>query len=771
MFPRALIALVLTVAALCAQPLTIEIPIFSGAYGTKFYEDAAREFEQLRPEVKVNLYGDPRIQDRLRVRMIEGNYPDAAAVGEILWPTLIDAGKILDLTPHLTGKNWEQDAVWSNTFLPGALESWRIKGGTYALPFSYVCWSIFYDRAAFRAQGWSEPRTWDEFFQLCEKIRASGRAPLSIPGIYLRYVDAFLRAAHYNLVGAEGWRDYLDLKPGARTDPRFVRAVEILAKLRPYLVAGWEGMSATAAQRAMLEGRAAMTISGSWFVTEMKKVMPPNFELGTMPFPIFADGVGEPTALQTGSDFFFVFKSGDAAREQATIAFLKFLTSRAKALDWVRQSDSPVAVRGVPIEAFSEPMRDTARMIERCRAAVNVPPNMLQPRGVFQTLTDVRWALMNGEITPQQFAESLEQAAETERLRRAHPEQIQARHTGKALALTFGVLSVFLFIVHGAWKNRIRLGNRAASDFGPLGKSMGLGFVVPTWILYLAFVLAPAACAFIWAGLHWDGLGEQRWAGTFNFKWLLLESDGFWTALGNNAYLMLVPALVVVPVSLVLAAMIHRGVWGAGVFRAVVLFPNMLGGIAATLLWMTAYEPHGGLVNSVLVAFGDGLAWLGAPSGVVVWLKSFQGFAWLSPSHLYAALVPIYLWMACGFNLVLYLAAMEGIPTDLYEAAEIEGMPKWRQFFAITLPLIREVLVVSAVFLVIGGLNAFEMIWLLTSQDPTGTTHTLGTLMVTTMFKEFEIGRATAIAVVMFILVLAGSALIWRTLRREVVER
>ena len=181
----------------------------------------------------------------------------------------------------------------------------------------------------------------------------------------------------------------------------------------------------------------------------------------------------------------------------------------------------------------------------------------------------------------------------------------------------------------------------------------------------------------------------------------------------------------------------------------------MLGGIAATLLWMSAYDPHGGLVNTALVKLG---------------FESFQGFAWLSQAHLYGALLPIYLWMACGFNLVLYLAAMEGISPDLYEAADLEGASPARQFFTITVPLIWEVLVISAVFLVIGGLNAFEMIWLLTSQDPASGTHTLSTLMVSTMFQEFQVGRATAIAVVMFVLVLIGSAAVMRALKRDTVE-
>jgi ABC-type sugar transport system permease subunit len=126
--------------------------------------------------------------------------------------------------------------------------------------------------------------------------------------------------------------------------------------------------------------------------------------------------------------------------------------------------------------------------------------------------------------------------------------------------------------------------------------------------------------------------------------------------------------------------------------------------------------------------------------------------------------------MACGFNLILYLAAMEGIDPQLYEAAEIDGASVRMQFFTITLPLIREIVAISVVFLVIGGLNAFEMVWLLTSQDPSASMQTLGTLLVTTMFKDFDVGRAAALAVILFSLVLVGSAAVLRGLRSDPVE-
>lgn len=745
----------------------LDIPVFSGGYGTAFYEETARLFEAQRPGVTVKLYGDPRIEDKLRIRIIDGDYPDATLTPRLLWPTLIRAGKVLDLRPYLAEPNWEGDARWADTFLPGALASWRIDEGVYGVPFGYACWTLFYNRSLFRAQGWEVPHTWEEFFVLCDRIQATGLAPVSLTGLYGNYPDAFLRAAYYSLAGAEGWRALNAIAPGARSDPRYVRAAEILQRItQHYTLRGWEGSTHTAAQLAFFESRAAMTVSGSWMLHEMAGKIPADFDMGAMNFPVFADGIADPSAIQTGADCFFVFATGNPARERLTVDFLRFLTSRARAEAFVRQLDSPIAVRGVPFDAFSPRLRETAALIAVARESFNMPQVVLQSPALRQTLVDARIDLMSGRLTPQAFGERVEAAAARDRARIAEPDHVEIRHpiAGTGLLVLLAVAGIGF-----AWKKITALGSRRSEAdvrregyFGSLRTTVGLGFVGPAFLLYSAFILAPGLVAFGWAFTHWDGLGPRIWNGTFNFKWLLFESDVFWLALKNNLYLMLVPALVVVPLALLLATLIHRGVWGANGFRAVFLFPNLLGGVAATLLWLNAYEPHGGLINATLVALGR---LLGSE-----WLLGFDGYPWLAPAHLYAALIPIYLWMACGFNLILYLAAMEGVDTQLYEAAELDGATPWQQFFAITLPLIWEVVTISAVFIVIAGLNAFELIWLLTSQDPDSASHTLGTLMVTTMFKEFEIGRATAIAVVLLTLVLAVSAAVMRLLKREAVE-
>ena len=559
------------------------------------------------------------------------------------------------------------------------------------------------------------------------------------------------------------------MNPGAWADPAIARSAAILRRVtRDDVQPGWEGETAQGAELYFLQGKAAMTASGSWFFHEMAGRIPEGLDVGTMNFPVFSDGVADPSTIQASSDSFFVFNTGDLQRERLTIDFLRFLTSRGSAEVFVRETDAPVSVRGVPLEAYSARMRPLAAMITGAADAFNMPQTMMLAPGIRQARVDDTRAVMEGRMSPAEFSQKpREAAAAADRARAVEPDRIDYRHPVAGTLLLAGVAALSGWILFSGIGPLARSGSPRRTPAGPRDS----GGCVPAWrpassgppsASMRPSSLRPQSSPFLWAFTHWDGVGPRSWAGLYNFKSLLFESDALWTALGNNLYLMVVPALAVVPLALFFALMIHRGVWGAGAFRVILLFPNLLGGIAATLIWLSAYQPHGGLVNAGLSGLGGALHW--------PWLASFADYAWLSDGHLYCALIPIYVWMACGFNLILYLAAMEGIDPQLYEAARIDGAPGWMQFFSITFPMIRGVVAISAVFLVIGGLNAFEMIWLLTSQDPSAAASTLGTLLVTWMFKDLDLGRAAALAVILFLLVLAGSAAVLRGVRGDEVE-
>ena len=738
-----------------AEPVRIEVPLFEGGEGLDVFLEIARAYEKQRPGVEVNLYGDPRIDTKVRVRILEGTYPELTNAPLDYWP-LIRAGRILPLDEFLDGPNWEGDGTWRDSFLPGSLDYFTSEGKTYGVPLGYSVSAIWYNKAMFEQHGWTPPATWSEFFALCEAIKAEDIAPLAFQGRYPGYAHMLIASAYYHLAGPEAFEAQNELEPGCFANPEFEQALELVQKTGfEYFQPGAMGMSHTEAQLQFFLGHTAMVACGSWLKSEMMGKIPEGFRLGTFNFPVVPAGKADATALGVGSGYFLIMK--DSGNPRQAVDFLRFMTSRQMAATFCRRRDIPVAVRGVSEDNLSEDLHDLAGMIGAARTTYGPSRHM---KVMQQHWSDACFNLLKRKpMTPKQVADELERQAAGIRSRWDNPDKVTVRHIWKPVALLAVLASGPVFLVTSAIvrarakrrrKRRLLLAASARLNWRAI-----LTFIGPAAVLYTVFVVVPCLKSFAWSVYRWDGLTEMTYKGLLHFKRLLFESDGFWIALRNNLFLMFVIPLCVLPLSLFLAACISRGVRGSKVFRIVVLFPNILGVVAATLLWMHMFNPQGGVVNRALVGIG---------------LEGFKDFAWLSPQYLYWALIPISVWGACGFFTILFLAAMERIPASLYEAAAIDGASPWRQFWTITLPLMRDVLAIAAVFMVIGGMKAFEVIWLLTNQFPTTHTHVIGTRMVQSMFTEFKVGEATAIAVLLFLMVFYGTAVTLRLIRREKVE-
>ena len=751
------------------RKVQIEVPLFAGGEGMEFFLRCAREYEKQRPNIEVNLYGDPRIKDKINVRILEGTFPEIT--NAVFSWNLIREGYVLPLDEFLDGKNWEGDATWRSTFLPGSLDKFTYQGKVYGVPLPYWVFAIWYNKGMFEEHGWKPAVTWDEFFELCEKMKGAGIAPLAFQGRYPNYACSFVNAAYYHLAGPARFEAMLNIEPGSFNNPEFEKALELTQRVAlDYFQPGSMGMSHTEAQMQFFLGRAAMIECGSWLKSEMMGKIPEGFRLGTFNLPIVPGGKADPTAIQVLNGHYWIMKNSPHARE--AVDFLRFMTSRKVAGEFCRERDQPAAVKGASDGNLSADLQDLVDMINRARAAYGTIPGEGFPE-MDQHWTDVITNLVTGKSTPKEAAAAMERAAETVRNQAANPDRVTVRHIWKPVILlallSGGLLYIAATTVMGFRADRRIRASRVSVGRLSLRWSSVLLFVGPALLLYSFFVVVPGIRSLAWSTQRWDGLTEMTYAGLLHFKRLLFESDGFWAALTNNLFIMFVIPLFVLPLSLFLAACIRRGVRGSAFFRVVFFFPNLLGGVAATLLWMHLYNPQGGPINGFLAGAGRAFSFCGLTS-VGGWLQGFQGFAWLSADHLYWALVPISVWAACGFYMILFLAVMESIPQELYEVAEIEGASPWQQFCGITLPLLREIIAIATVFLVIGGMKAFESIWLLTNQWPTTETHVISTKMVYAMLTEFKVGEASAIAVLLFLMVFFGSVLTLRIMRREAVE-
>ncbi|MCY2927192.1 MAG: extracellular solute-binding protein [Planctomycetota bacterium] len=282
-------------AATCAQgdkPVEIEVLLFAGGEGMEFFLQCARDYEKIHPEVRVNLSGDPRMEDKVKVRILEGTFPEVTniPVGSASW-SLIREGFIQPMDEFLDRPAWDGHRTWRDSFLPGTLDKFSYQGKVYGVPLPYWVFAMWYNKAMFEEHRWKPARTWDELFALCEQVKAAGIAPIAFQGRYPDYANSLVQAGYYHLVGPERFAAMLNLEKGSFDNPQFRQAAGLAQKLAVnYFQPGSMGMSHTEAQMQFFLGKTAMIDCGSWLKSEMLGKIPDGFRLGTFNLPIVEGG-------------------------------------------------------------------------------------------------------------------------------------------------------------------------------------------------------------------------------------------------------------------------------------------------------------------------------------------------------------------------------------------------------------------------------------------------------------------------------------------------
>jgi raffinose/stachyose/melibiose transport system permease protein len=236
---------------------------------------------------------------------------------------------------------------------------------------------------------------------------------------------------------------------------------------------------------------------------------------------------------------------------------------------------------------------------------------------------------------------------------------------------------------------------------------------------------------------EWDGLTVGTWVGLANYGEVLTD-PGLRAAFGHALVLILFYSVVPLGIGLVLAATLHRGnVRGLGFFRTVVFLPQVIAMVVVAVAWRQIYAPNGDL-NALLRAIG--LEQLARP-----WLGDY---AFALPSVGF-----IGTWVSMGLVTVLLLAGMAQIPTELYEAARLDGAGVVREFFAITLPAVRPQIAVALTLTIIAALKTFDLVYVTTSGGPGGSTTVPSYEVYRHAFQLGEVGTAAAIGITLTVLI------------------
>jgi raffinose/stachyose/melibiose transport system permease protein len=279
-------------------------------------------------------------------------------------------------------------------------------------------------------------------------------------------------------------------------------------------------------------------------------------------------------------------------------------------------------------------------------------------------------------------------------------------------------------------------------------------FLAPALGLYLLFVLAPIVQAAYYSLYDWSGLGPiDSFAGAGNYRRALTDTV-FLSAIRHNGIIIVLSLLLQLPFALGLAVILNGRLKGRAFLRLLFFAPFVVSEVVTAVVWTLMLQPNG-LVDRTMEGSGLGFAvqeWLADPTFV-----------------LYTVFVVIS-WKYFGLHMILYLAGLQQIPAELAEAAAIDGASSWQTLRHVTLPLLGPTIRVSVFLAIIGSLQIFDLVWVMTGGGPVHASNTMATYLIDWGFKRFQLGYGSAVAIILLAISLTFAFFYQRLVMRRDVE-
>ena len=282
-----------------------------------------------------------------------------------------------------------------------------------------------------------------------------------------------------------------------------------------------------------------------------------------------------------------------------------------------------------------------------------------------------------------------------------------------------------------------------------------VAFISPALVFYLLFIIVPTVGSLYYSFTSWDGINPNvNFIGLANYK-EIVTSARFGNALKNTVVLTVFISLFENAIALALAILVDRVFKLKNIFRSLFYIPVLISGIVSGFIWKVMYNYSFGVINAMLKSVG---------------LETLMQ-DWLGNTHLTLIMIGIVLvWKGAGYYMIIYLASLQSISSDILEAAEIDGASAWHKFTKITLPLISGAFTINFTLSLINGLKVFDQINVMTDGGPGFTSETLVYLLYKVGFNEGRQGFGTAVGVVLLVIILVLNTLQQKFLRKREVQ-
>lgn len=272
-------------------------------------------------------------------------------------------------------------------------------------------------------------------------------------------------------------------------------------------------------------------------------------------------------------------------------------------------------------------------------------------------------------------------------------------------------------------------------------KSTKIIMIMPAVILFTVFFLAPIFISVYYSFTDFSGIGAAKFIGFKNYQ-VLLNDKFFFIALKNTFIILIGITITILPLSFIVALLLEKPFRGSGAVQSMIFAPNVIAPILVGLIWLFILDPKMGMINAILRSIG---------------LSDYQQ-QWIGGKTLTPYSVAfVYLWQVLGFYTTINMAGLRSIPADIYEAAEIDGANYFQRIRKITIPMMKNTIVINTILIITGGFKIFETVKQLTNGGPNHMSDVLVTYMYDTTFTSSRYGYGMAVATVSFVLCLIFS--------------
>jgi raffinose/stachyose/melibiose transport system permease protein len=279
--------------------------------------------------------------------------------------------------------------------------------------------------------------------------------------------------------------------------------------------------------------------------------------------------------------------------------------------------------------------------------------------------------------------------------------------------------------------------------------------MTPAFLLYTAIVFIPILASVYYSFFKWDVLSPPKFIGLDNFIRMFTKDDIFVTSVKNMLFLTVTSIVLQQFFGFLLAVFITSKIKGKEFFKNVFFYPAVIASVAVGLMWTFIYDPKFGLLNGFLRLIG---------------LESLQRQWLFEQSTAMWAITLVVCWQYIGYTMILYVAAIQNIPRDIFESARIDGAVGWRLIRYMTIPLVKPIIKVNMILITVGSLKFFDLVYAMTRGGPAHSTSVLAMHMYNRSFRQYEYGYGDALAVVLLIMCLVATLVINLLFRKADTE-